>query len=214
MRSFLEGGSTCVFQWDNKRRLILDGYPEGVVVAYSNECSEKAPIVESYSENGVVYANIPPEIMQEPYSIEADIRQDGNTLHKTFITLVPGNKPDDYVAEPVEILRYETLAKRIPFDASYEGHLLYVSGGVALPLKLGPGLSIRDGVLYVSGGTDEPETPVGVVTAEVDADGAFRVYLDGEEVVPVVDDAGDMTWPGLEIVVDEAGDATLKVKEV
>lgn len=213
MRAYLDGDITCVFQWDNNRRLILDGYPDGVVVAYSNECATTAPVVESYTEDGILYADIPPEIMQKPHSIEADIRLNGNTIHKTFITLIPGARPDDYVMEPVEVLRYETLAKRIPFDASYEGSLLYVVGGIALPLKLGPGLSIRDGVLYVSGGTDEPEMPVGVVTAEVDAEGAFRVYLDGVEVVPVVDDAGDMTWPGLEIVVDEAGDATLKVKE-
>lgn len=113
MRAYLFGGDTCVFQWDNHRRLILEGFPPGVVVAYSNECGKRAPVVESFAEDGAVYAKIPPEIMQEPHCIEADIRLDGNTLHKTFITLIPGNKPDDYVMEPVEILRYETLAKRI-----------------------------------------------------------------------------------------------------
>lgn len=154
MRAYLDGDTICVFQWDNKRRLVLDGYPEGVVVAYSNNCGERAPVVESYTENGVLYANIPPEIMQDPHCIEADIRLDGNTLHKTHITVVPGNKPDDYVMEPVEILRYETLAKRIPFDSSYDGQLLYVVRGVATPLKLGDGVEIRDGELIVAGGAD------------------------------------------------------------
>ena len=32
-------------------------------------------------------------------------------------------------------------------------------------------------------------------------------------IAPVVDAAGDLTWPGLALVVDEAGDATLNVKE-
>ena len=96
--------------------------------------------------------------------------------------------------------------------AEFEGQMVFVSGGVVTPLKLGPGLSIRDGVLYVTGGAGEPEVPVGAVTTEV-VDGDLRVYLDGVEVVPVVDASGDLTWPGLELVVDEAGDATLKVKE-
>lgn len=113
MREYLDGDRTCVFQWDNNRRLILDGFPEGCVVAYSNECYKTAPVVESYTENGILYADIPPEIMQEPHCIEADVRMDGNTIHKTFVTLIPGARPDDYVMEPVEVLRYESLAKRI-----------------------------------------------------------------------------------------------------
>lgn len=113
MRAFLDGDKTCVFQWDNNRRLILYEFPEGCVVAYSNKCAETAPVVETYTENGVMYADIPPEIMQEPHCIEADVRMDGNTIHKTFVTLIPGARPDDYVMEPVEVLRYETLAKRI-----------------------------------------------------------------------------------------------------
>lgn len=96
---------------------------------------------------------------------------------------------------------------------AYEGQMLYVSGGVLVPLRLGPGLSIRDGVLYVSGGAEGPEEAVGTVTASVDEDGGLHVYLDGAEIEPVVDDDGDLTWPGLELVLDENGNATLQVKE-
>ena len=35
---------------------------------------------------------------------------------------------------------------------AFEGKLVYVSGGTVTPLKLGPGLRIENGVLYVSGG--------------------------------------------------------------
>lgn len=163
MRAFLDGDKTCVFQWDNNRRLILYEFPEGCVVAYSNKCAETAPVVETYTENGVMYADIPPEIMQEPHCIEADVRMDGNTIHKTFVTLIPGARPEGYVMEPVEVLRYETLAKRVPFNDSYEGMLLYVVGGVAVPLKLGPGLSIRDGVLHVSGGGETVVTNTAIL---------------------------------------------------
>lgn len=95
--------------------------------------------------------------------------------------------------------------------AEYEGRILFVSGGVVTPLQLGPGLSIRDGVLYVRGAS--PEEPVGVITTEV-VDGDFRVYLDGVEVAPAVDAAGDLTWPGLLLNVDADGNGTLAIKEV
>lgn len=144
-------------------------------------------------------------VMAQPGAVDVSVvlRKAGAQLATfPFRVHVIGNNP---LANP------ETFPA---LGARFEGLLLYGGpGGVLTPLKLGPGLSIRDGVLYVSGGTDEPEKPAGVVTAEVDADGALRVYLDGVEVEPVVDDAGDMTWPGLEIVVDESGDATL-IKEV
>lgn len=216
MRAFLDGDKTCVFQWDNNRRLILYEFPEGCVVAYSNKCAETAPVVEAYTENGILYANIPPEIMQEPHCIEADIRLGGNTIHKTFVTLIPGARPDDYAMEPVEVLRYETLAKRIPFDDNYEGMILYVVGGVAVPLKLGPGLSIRDGVLYVSGGTGEPDDPVGVVVTVstvdgvevlVDSSGQIVARLDGTVEV-VTDSTGTVTAS----IID--GVETFSVKEV
>jgi hypothetical protein len=97
--------------------------------------------------------------------------------------------------------------------SAYEGMLLYGGpGGEVLPLKLGPGLSIRDGVLYVTGGCGAPDAPLGAVTTEV-VDGSYRVYLDGVEVVPELDEAGSMTWPGLDIIVDGEGSASLKVKE-
>jgi hypothetical protein len=97
--------------------------------------------------------------------------------------------------------------------SAYEGMLLYGGpGGEVLPLKLGPGLSIRGGVLYVSGGGGAPDAPLGAVTTEV-VDGSYRVYLDGMEVVPELDEAGSMTWPGLDIIVDGEGSASLKVKE-
>ena len=80
-----------------------------------------------------------------------------------------------------------------------------------LPLKLGPGLSIRDGVLHVSGGGGAPEQ---VVAVSVDEGKALRVWLDGEEVAPVIDEAGALSWPGLDFIIGADGVATLSVKEV
>ena len=56
----------------------------------------------------------------------------------------------------------------------------------------------------------EPENPATGVTTLVDDDGGLRVFVNGSEVEPVLDDVGDLTWPDLTLVVDAAGDATLK----
>lgn len=99
----------------------------------------------------------------------------------------------------------------VPVSA-YAGMLLYGGpGGEVLPLKLGPGLSIRDGVLYVAGGGGAPEQ---VVTVSVDDGQALRVWLDGTEVAPVIDEDGALSWPGLDFIIGTDGVATLSAKEV
>ena len=96
--------------------------------------------------------------------------------------------------------------------SAYAGMLLYGGpNGEVLPLKLGLGLSIRDGVLYVTGGGGAPAQ---VVTVSVDEGKALRVWLDGEEVSPAIDEAGVLSWPGLDFIIDADGVATLSVKEV
>lgn len=110
----------------------------------------------------------------------------------------------------------KVLGEDVPVQQDgFEGRLYYGGpGGTIIPLALGPGLVVRDGVLYVVGASpEEPEKPVGAVTAEV-VDGDLRIYLDGQEVAPVVDAAGDLTWPGLLLTVDADGNGTLAVKEV
>lgn len=103
-------------------------------------------------------------------------------------------------------------AEEMPPVNAYEGMLLYGGpGGEVLPLRLGPGLSIRDGVLYVTGGGGAPEQ---VVTVSVDEGKALRVWLDGAEIAPVIDEAGALSWPGLDFIIDADGVATLSVKEV
>ena len=103
-------------------------------------------------------------------------------------------------------------AEEMPPVSAYEGMLMYGGpGGEVLPLKLGPGLSIRDGVLYVSGGGGVPEQ---VVTVSVDEGKALRVWLDGAEVAPAIDEAGALSWPGLDFIIGADGVATLSVKEV
>lgn len=84
----------------------------------------------------------------------------------------------------------------------YEGKLLYVVGGALVPLALGPGLEIRNGTLYITGGGGDVETGI---TVEADSTGVLRVYSGGEEILPTVDENGVIIWPGVSVSVDASG---------
>lgn len=133
------------------------------------------------------------------------------------LAIVLRNGSGGQVATFPVTLRVAKLPGRIGAEemapvSAYAGMLLYGGpNGEVLPLKLGPGLSIRDGVLYVSGGGGSPEQ---VVTVSVDDGKALRVWLDGEEIAPVIDEAGALSWPGLDFIIGADGVATLSAKEV
>lgn len=77
--------------------------------------------------------------------------------------------------------------------SAYAGMLLYGGpNGEVLPLKMGPGLSIRDGVLYVAGGgsPEEPEKPVEGVTVTLGEDGTILLSCAAE-----LDGSGTITLP-------------------
>lgn len=147
VRIFLESGDPFIWQWDTKHRVLLTDFPSGTEVHFSNRASEEAPVVLSYADGEKIVADIPVFLMQEALDITVYACDQYNTRHCTYISVIERAKPGDYVYEEVEIIRYAELAKRIPFDPTYEGQLLYVVDGIARPLKLGPGLSIKDGRL-------------------------------------------------------------------
>lgn len=95
------------------------------------------------------------------------------------------------------------------FDKHYAGSLVYISEeGSLIPLLLGSGLKIIDGVISLniaSGSTDK------IIEAFVDYDGIFRVYNAGSEVIPEVDENGKISWPGVTVSVDSDGTLTFGV---
>lgn len=174
-RIYTDDGGSFVWQWQSKERICLEGYTPGVTVHYANRNTTEAPVVQTRIEGDRLVADVPPELLQEALDITVYICDENGTQHCHFLSVLSRPKPETYVYEPCEVLRYETLQKRIPFDASYDGLLLYVVAGVAMPLKLGPGLGIRDGVLYVSGGADKPDAEIPVT---LDEDGTILVAAD------------------------------------
>lgn len=175
--------------------------PEGVEVSVSYTLPDGTMGLyvdgSALIDGDTVTVSLSEQLLSEPGAAEAAVvlEQDGARL-ATFpfrVHVIGGNGLTNAETYPI-------------LGAEFEGKLLFGGpGGKVVPL------SVEELKALLGGWT--PETPEGVVTAQADESGALRVYLDGVEVVPVVDDSADLTWPGLELVVDEAGDATLKVKE-
>lgn len=69
---------------------------------------------------------------------------------------------------------------------------------------VGSGIGVGNGTV--------PDKPSGVVITEL-VEGDFRVYVDKNKVTPVIDSNGDVTWPGLSLIVDSSGNGTLVKKE-
>lgn len=109
MKIYLENKKTFVWQWDTHRRIVLEGYPVGATVHYTNCKTQEAPVVASKMDGDKLVADIPPELMQEPHDITVYVCDEHGTQHCHFITVISRQKPESYVYEPVEILRYETL---------------------------------------------------------------------------------------------------------
>lgn len=100
-----------VWQWQPKEQIVLEGYPEGVYVHYANCDTVEAPVVQSRMEGDKLVADIPPELMQVDKDITVYVCDTDGTKHCHFLSVLSRPKPESYVTEPVEVLRYESLAE-------------------------------------------------------------------------------------------------------
>lgn len=113
VRIYLESGKTFLWQWDTRQRVVLEGYPAGTYIHYANCNTQEAPVVATRVDGDLLVADIPPELMQEPHDITVYACDDTGTVHCHFVPVIPRPKPDSYLYEPVEILRYESLDARL-----------------------------------------------------------------------------------------------------
>ena len=214
LKIVIDGPDQILYQWDRGQRLLLHGYEAGTRVDFARCNDNKAVSKYAYSEGEAVFCDIPDTLLMEPshlhgyvYEIDGDR---GETVREFMLPVIRRPKPEDYV-EPEEVLTWHKLEQRIEalektgfpeLGDEYEGKLLYVVGGALVPLALGPGLEIRNGTLYITGGGGDVETGI---TVETNESGVFRVYADGVEVLPAVDENGVISWPGVALSVDASG---------
>lgn len=112
-RIYVGDGGSFVWQWQPKEQIVLEDYPEGVYVHYANCDTVEAPVVQSRMEGDKLVADIPPELMQVDKDITVYVCDADGTMHCHFLSVLSRPKPESYVTEPVEVLRYETLAERV-----------------------------------------------------------------------------------------------------
>lgn len=107
----IEGGRSCLYQWDINQRLRVD-HPEVTEVHFSNTHTQPALICEVYEEDGARYANIPNILLQQPLSLLAH-GCCGECVHaELIIRVVARAKPADYVYTETELLSFEKLMHR------------------------------------------------------------------------------------------------------
>lgn len=112
-RIYVRDGASFVWQWQPKEHIILEDYPDGVFVRYSNCDTVKAPVVQTRRDGDKLIADIPPELMQVDKDITVYVCNEDGIVHCHFLSVINSPKPSSYVYEPVEVLRYESLAERI-----------------------------------------------------------------------------------------------------
>jgi hypothetical protein len=112
-RIYVGDGASFVWQWQPKERIVLEGYPDGVFVRYSNCDTVEAPVVQTRRDGDKLIADIPPELMQVDKDITVYVCDEDGIIHCHFLSVISSPKPSSYIYEPVEVLRYDTLAERI-----------------------------------------------------------------------------------------------------
>ena len=112
-RIYVGDGGSFVWQWQPKEQIVLEDYPEGVYVHYANCDTVEAPVVQTRMEGDKLVADIPPELMQSDKNITVYVCDVDGTKHCHFLSVLSRPKPSSYIYEPVEVLRYESLAERV-----------------------------------------------------------------------------------------------------
>lgn len=112
-RIYVGDGASFVWQWQPKEQIVLEGYPESAFVRFANCDTVEAPVVQTRVEGDKLVADIPPELMQVDKDITVYVCNEDGIIHCHFLSVVSSPKPASYVYEPVEVLRYETLAEQV-----------------------------------------------------------------------------------------------------
>lgn len=114
-----------LYQWDKNQTLNITGLSltDAPEIHYANANMEKAIVRQSVINKGVITADIPNTLLQEPFTVTAYVGvYEGETfkvIEKINIPLIPKPRPMDYVFEDNtgEVYSYNALlAKMSKFD--------------------------------------------------------------------------------------------------
>lgn len=108
------GDRPVLYQWDLNRRIVVDVACQEV--HFSNTLDGEALVVETYTEDGVTYANIPNVLLQTAFPINVYAYVCGSeqfTQRAEVLEVMPRSKPADYVYTETEVKNYEALEARL-----------------------------------------------------------------------------------------------------
>lgn len=108
-----------LYQWDTGR-IVMCKAPEGMridEIHLDNYTTKNAIILDTYLEGDYVCAKIPDVVLQKlnPINIYTVMRVEEHekTIESSQFNIIQRKKPEDYVYEEEEILRFEKLEEKI-----------------------------------------------------------------------------------------------------
>ena len=173
----LEHNQRVLYQWDLKKRVVLDGFLPRTKVEFSSKYDHKdsALTVYAYVDSGHVVADIPNELLQTAGYLHVYVRPPASDVvhapEQKDIKVVKRDKPEDYACPmtPTESLENKVNKYWGPENA---GKTLVIG---------------EDGYLVAA----EPKPSSGSITTEDDGEGNVEVTISGMSVTD--DGAGNIT---------------------
>lgn len=103
-------------QWDLNRRIQITGLEDisNTEIHFSKPDDTKgAYVVLPVIENGIAFADIPNILLTVSGRIDVFVYRDDHTCVRGVFVVAPREKPDDYIYEETEVLKYEDFVERL-----------------------------------------------------------------------------------------------------
>lgn len=108
----LEHGREHLWQWDSNQRVMVEDNTISQV-HFCNRTTPNSLVVETYIEDGELFANIPNILLQDNWDICVYAYCDCFTKVEERLKVKARSKPSDYVYTETEIVNYQTLLDKM-----------------------------------------------------------------------------------------------------
>lgn len=104
-----------IYQWDLNKTVSfkLTERVDAVEAHFAHPDDLDALVVRTKKEDEEFIATIPNILLQSKKHIRVWLVNNGQTIYTTLLRVIPRSRPSDYVYTETEVLRYESLEKRI-----------------------------------------------------------------------------------------------------
>lgn len=108
----LEDGREHLYQWDLDRKILVSD-PNITEVHFCNRTSDCSLVVETYTVDGQLYADIPNILLQQHFDIRAFAYCEGYTKVEQLFKVKARSKPADYVYTETEVRTWDRLEQEM-----------------------------------------------------------------------------------------------------